>query len=586
MGFFRQRKPLSRGRRVARVVVWMTLVVVAWMRWTMPPGPMPRFGNQGMGIGEGPGFNGQWQRRREPSPKFEPVSAIPKDLFRVEIEVSPQDVETLRGYQWNGWQGRGGGGVGQERPEVKVTVREGGETYTDVALHPKGAAGSFRAFDDKPAMTLNFSKHKKGRTFHGYAKISLNNSVQDPSYLSEIICREMFVEAGVPAPKVEHATVVLNGQDWGLYVVSEGWGKPFLRRFFKNVDGNLYDSGFLRDVTDDLQVNSGDEKESRAGLDRLVDASNEPSPAKRWERLNEVLDMDRFLTFVAMEVLTCHWDGYSLNRNNYRVFHDLSTGKMVFLPHGLDQMFGAGRGSPDDSIQPGMAGLVARAAVSTPTGRKQYLERIASLRATVLQEEKLTNRLWTLAQRLQPTLAAYSPDLAQWHRTEVANLADRISERTRSVTQQLASPQDFSPLTFDASGVARVTGWRSSVNGGAQRVARFERGELDGVKALRIRMSPPGGVASWRTPVTLESGRYRFEGRVKTKGVGDRGGVCFRISGTRLPLQSLNEGEWTSMRFDLEVQDSLTDVVLVCEVGANGGEVWFDEGSLRLVREP
>lgn len=80
------------------------------------------------------------------------------------------------------------------------------------------------------------------------------------------------------------------------------------------MDGNLYDSGFLRDVTDDLQVNSGDEKESRAGLDRLVDASNEPSPAKRWERLNEVLDMDRFLTFVAMEVLTCHWDGYSLNR--------------------------------------------------------------------------------------------------------------------------------------------------------------------------------------------------------------------------------------------------------------------------------
>lgn len=41
----------------------------------------------------------------------------------------------------------------------------------------------------------------------------------------------MFVEAGVPAPKVEHATVVLNGQDRGLYVVSEGWGKPFLRRF-------------------------------------------------------------------------------------------------------------------------------------------------------------------------------------------------------------------------------------------------------------------------------------------------------------------------------------------------------------------
>lgn len=91
----------------------------------------------------------------------------------------------------------------------------------------KGSAGSFRDFNDKPAMTLNFTKHKKGQTFHGYSKISLNNSVQDPTYLSEAICREMFVEAGVPAPRVEHATVVLNGQELGPYVALGGLGKAF-----------------------------------------------------------------------------------------------------------------------------------------------------------------------------------------------------------------------------------------------------------------------------------------------------------------------------------------------------------------------
>lgn len=268
------------------------------------------------------------------------------------------------------------------------------------------------------------------------------------------------------------------------------------------------------------------------------------------------------------------------------MFHDLSTGKMVFLPHGLDQMFGAGHGSPDDSIQPGMAGLVARAAVSTPTGRKQYLERIASLRATVLQEGETHQPAVDPgpATSTHPGRLFAGPRAVASNRGRQPRRPNLRADPKRDPATRVAS--GFLPLTFDASGVARVTGWRSSVNGGAQRVARFERGELDGVKALRIRMSPPGGVASWRTPVTLESGRYRFEGRVKTKGVGDRGGVCFRISGTRLPLQSLNEGEWTSMRFDLEVQDSLTDVVLVCEVGANGGEVWFDEGSLRLVREP
>jgi hypothetical protein len=553
MGLFRPRKPLSPLRRVTRVLVWMTLVVVVWMRWTMPP-------------------VGSHVRAKQ----YAPVAPLPKDLYRVEIKVSLKDYQTLLGYHWNGWQGGG------ERPEVKVTVREGGVTYTEVALHPKGSAGSFRPFNNKPAMTLNFSKHKKGQTFHGYSKISLNNSVQDSTYLSEAICREMFVEAGVPAPRVEHATVVVNGQDLGLYVLSEGWGKPFLRRHFKNVDGNLFDSGFVRDITEDLEVNSGDDKDSRADLDRLVEASSEPVPAKRWERLNEVLDMERFITFVAMEVLTCHWDGYALNRNNYRVFHDRSTGKMVFLPHGLDQTFGVGRSSPNSSIQPGMGGLVARAAIGTPMGRKLYLERIASLRATVFQEEKLTNRLWELARRLQPTLAAYSPDAASFHAAMVTDFAERIGERARSVSEQLASPQQ--PLTFNEAGVARVTGWRRIQSRDNPGAAQLDRETTDDGALLRIRMSEAGGVASWRSRVTLESGVYRFEGRVKTKGVGTSGGVSLRFSGARVPPIVLEDDEWALLSFGLQVEDILTEVELICELRSSGGEAWFDEGSLTLVR--
>jgi len=41
-----------------------------------------------------------------------------------------------------------------------------------------------------------------------------------------------------------------------------------------------------------------------------------------------------------MEIMLAHWDGYAQNRNNYRVFHDFDSGRLVFLPHGLDQMFG------------------------------------------------------------------------------------------------------------------------------------------------------------------------------------------------------------------------------------------------------
>src|SRR6187551_2985878 len=43
------------------------------------------------------------------------------------------------------------------RDYVRATIREGDKVYEEVAIHLKGAAGSFRQIDaDKPAFTLNF----------------------------------------------------------------------------------------------------------------------------------------------------------------------------------------------------------------------------------------------------------------------------------------------------------------------------------------------------------------------------------------------------------------------------------------------
>ncbi len=579
MGLFRRRKPLSPMRRVVRVLVWVTLMVVVWARWQMPE-PTGRYAGQGF-RGEARG-GGRW-RERPPTPMFRPSAEVPADHYRITIELKREDAEVLGRYRW-GWPGRGGG---QDRPEVKVTVREGGRVYTDVAMHLKGSAGSFRGLEDKPAMTLNFNKHVKGQKFHGYTKVSLNNSVQDPTYLSEAICRELFREAGVPAPRVEHATVLLNDRDLGLYVVSEGWGKPFLRQHFDDVDGNLYDGGFVQDLDADLEVNSGDAKDSRVDLDRLLEAARTPISEGRWARLNEVLDVDRFLTFAALEVMTCHWDGYCLNRNNYRVFHDRRTGKMVFMPHGLDQTFGTGRSHPHETIRPRMSGVVARSVMSTPEGRKAYMERVAALREKVFLEEKITNRLWELAARLQPTLKAYAPELASWHRDAVADYAERIVARARSIREQLASPEDGGgAVTFDETGRARLGGWRGRVTEPGPGAVGMERGTVDGVKVLGLRMDARGGRGSWRTQVSLEAGQYQFDGKVRVEGMGGGHGVCLRLSGFRVPMRRVSEEEWTTVGFQFSLGDDVSEVELVAEGEGAGGVVWFDEESLRLLRLP
>ena len=77
-----------------------------------------------------------------------------------------------------------------------------------MALKLKGAAGSFREWDDRPALTLNMGKLRKGGAYHGLVKFHLNNSVQDETYLHEWLCSDLFRRApGVPAPRkrVTHA---------------------------------------------------------------------------------------------------------------------------------------------------------------------------------------------------------------------------------------------------------------------------------------------------------------------------------------------------------------------------------------------
>src|SRR5205085_8728713 len=129
----------------------------------------------------------------------------------------------------------------------KATLKEGDKVYTDIGVHLKGAAGSFRGIDDKPSLTLNMNKFGALQRFHGLDKFHLANSLQDPSYVSELICGELFRAAGVPASRVRHAVVSVNGRRRGLYYLKEGYDSGFLKRSFGDSHGTFYDGGFLRD---------------------------------------------------------------------------------------------------------------------------------------------------------------------------------------------------------------------------------------------------------------------------------------------------------------------------------------------------
>jgi len=504
-----------------------------------------------------------------------------RTVLRIQIEIPPEGMRDLssRGY-----------GDGHHRPSVSATVKEGGNVYTNVAVHLKGGAGSFRGIDHNPGLTLNFEKNTPGQSFHGLKKVSLNNSVQDRTFLNEKISRELFNAAGAPAPRAGFTTVQLNGRNLGIHVLTEGFNKQFLRHYFTNVHGNLYQTHGNQEITDKLDVNSGDNPDNNAGLQALARAVNETEPAARWVRLQQTLDVNRFISFMAMEVMLCHWDGYCMNQNNYRVFHDLGANKIVFVAHGMDQMFGTGtmqlggeKSSAQCPIFPPLTGAVADAVMSTPEGRRLYIARLAELYTNLFRVDVLLKRVDELSSVVRTgVVESWGTQSGREYQQRVNDLKAHIQERGESLARQLG--EALKPHESRAFSPDHLTGWVTRVQGGQPefaKVAQASRTNLLHIAAAHGRVA-----ASWRTRLQLSPGRYRFDGEVRLQGVAPenaQAGAGLRVSGERPKHEVSGSTDWRPFAYEFQVGGE-REVEFICELRALAGEAWFDADTLEVVR--
>ena len=68
-----------------------------------------------------------------------------------------------------------------------------------------------------------------------------------------------------------------------------------------------------------LDQDNGDQTD-QADVKALFAATQIEDPTERFHRLSLVLEVDRFVSFVAMEMLVSHWDDYGNHTNNFRIY--------------------------------------------------------------------------------------------------------------------------------------------------------------------------------------------------------------------------------------------------------------------------
>jgi hypothetical protein len=448
--------------------------------------------------------------------------------------------------------------------------------FKNVALKLKGSAGSFRGPDDKPGVTISLKKFKGGDRFFGMDKFHLNNCAQDGTFFHETISGEVARAIGVPASRCTHALLTLQGKDFGLYVFKEAFTEEFISHFFRDIDGPIYDGGFVSEISAEMEKDSGDE-EKRDDIKALIAACEEQNLQKRWALLERILDVPSFIRYIATESVLSHWDGYNFNRNNYRVFFDRTTGKAHFFLHGMDQTWDEGR-----DIRQGPVSMVGQAVFSNPAWKSMYQPTVAAIHEKILTTRDWEERIQQIGERVKAALAKRSPKEAEEFQGHINDMRNQFRARVANIGRQLG--QAPKPLAFDAKQIARLggKGWRQEGS------ATFSETSVDGAPTFYIKANG-GDAASWRRNVTLDPGKYRFSAMVRTWQVeptvgGSGEGVGIRISGgNRNGINSVKgSAGWQPIHFDFESTGG--DVVLVAEARMSKGEAWFQTNAFTLTK--
>ena len=222
---------------------------------------------------------------------------------------------------------------------VDATVTIDGVVFPNVGLRKKGFLGSLST--TRPSLKIKLNHTDKDAGIEGLTNLTLNNNQQDIGLMSQFMGYALFNSVGSPAPRCAYAKVTVNGTNLGVYSHVETVRKSFLRRAFGTDDGTLYEGpyvDFYEGWLGSFERKTGDDTPGREKIQQLIEVLE--SDSKDIERaIGELVDLDTFYTFWAVEGLLGFWDGYSGNNNNFFIYLNPDTDKFHFLPWGADSLF-------------------------------------------------------------------------------------------------------------------------------------------------------------------------------------------------------------------------------------------------------
>ena len=291
------------------------------------------------------------------------------------------------------------------RTDVDVTADliVDGETYQSVGARFRGSSSYFTVQNEKKSFNIAVDYGDDKQRLYGYKTLNLLNGHSDPSFLREILYSRI-ARNYIPAPKANLVKLVINGENWGVYINSQQFNKDFLDEWFGTKQGVRWkvppgrNSGLVYNgdqpsaYEQSYQLKTRVEEAPNAWQDliKLCEALEMTPDDQLESELSAVLNIDRALWFIALENVFIDNDGYISRASDYALYQD-PKGRFHLLPHDSNETFRfAGGGGPNswqtegqmlspvsqehDTMRPVIARLLA-----IPHLRARYLAHIRTI---------------------------------------------------------------------------------------------------------------------------------------------------------------------------------------------------------------
>ncbi len=195
------------------------------------------------------------------------------------------------------------------------TVVVDGEAYKNVGIRGKGntSLSTVSSMDsNRYSFKIEFDQYDKNKSYHGLDKLSLNNVIQDNTYMKDYLTYQMMNEFGAAAPLCSFAYITVNGEDWGLYLAVEGVEDSFLQRNFGNDYGELYKpdsmsfgggrgNGMDFDFSDFMNQSESEDTENSADEENIQSDFSQFTPPDMQGGMPNGMEIPKDFDFSAIE---------------------------------------------------------------------------------------------------------------------------------------------------------------------------------------------------------------------------------------------------------------------------------------------